>query len=200
MHPLTHFRWTRLPRPVLLALIVIAACGLAISAVTHVLSFTNYQLDGLPLFFALHAGVFVVGLPMFFIFWEVTHAGSVFDPPENSIMKRRRFSFMKLEFAGCPRWLRWLGLILYIYLIPVFVITFLECFGHGGEKFASPPAFVWRYFSVGWMYAYFASMAGLITAYRLDMTKLIGRCVNGHLFVTGDGVCRMCGGPRSPWA
>lgn len=133
-------------------LMVLAGCGLALSVVVHGLAFAGVSPWGGRLFWALHAGVFVVWAPAMIAFRQMNRGVP-------------RKDFWKVALAGCPVWMRRACHVLFCYAIVNFVVCLVvasldesEPRRDGGGE-VEPDAM--RLFSGHWMVFYAAAFAVL---------------------------------------
>ena len=166
----------------LLPLMVYAACGLALSLVVHLLSFFGIQFGGMPLFIALHIGIFPLWIPVVLISMRMSGG-----------MNRR--GFWKDALSGCPSWMKYMTYGFLIYAVVNFAIFIILTSLHPPPKQISgaPPAVVLHGFSGHWMAFYSAGLAILTTAYRRGLSNLQRRCPFGHTVGWSDRFCPTCG-------
>jgi len=169
--------------------IVYAAAGLALSVAVHVLTFTNFQPPE-QLFFALHAGIFPLWIPVVFIAMKLTQGMRLTANPFD-------FTAMNIMFSGCPPWVRYMTYGVFAYAIINFVIFFaLSVSGNiAGVKGGAPPSAVWHGFSGHWMVFYSAGLATLLTARHRGIANLQNKCRNNHPVGFNDKFCPTCGLP-----
>jgi hypothetical protein len=135
-------------RPLLWPLIVLSAAGLGTSLWVHLAAIAGQKVAPEPLFWILHAGIFVVFLPAVLVArgrLGITH----------------HKDFWKLVLRGAPAWMKYTvyGLLGYA------VVSSLLFMNQTSEPlFAATTVGQWRVFSSGWMAFYSASLAILYAA------------------------------------
>lgn len=161
---------------------ICAACGLAISLVSHVLSIFGYTPGGQTLFFALHIGIFPIFGFMALLYgqrmWATTDRRAAED----------------LMLSGCPHWMRLVirGLTIYTGVNFVIFIVLTMMRGTHNASDGVPPE-VWRGFSGHWMLFYAVPLAALVTVYNKGVANLQPKCPLGHNVGLSDKFCPTCG-------
>ncbi|WP_197086770.1 hypothetical protein [Bradyrhizobium sp. LTSPM299] len=166
----------------LFPLIVYATCGLALSLVAHILSMFGVEL-GMPVFVALHVGIFPLWIPVVLLSMRMTGGGT------------NRKDFWKVALSGCPAWMKYMTYGFFIYAAVNFAIFFVLVSLHPPPKQVggAPPSVVLHGFSGHWMAFYSAGLAILVTAYRRGLSNLQRRCPFGHNVGWSDRFCPACG-------
>jgi hypothetical protein len=106
--------------------LVVAAVGLGLSTVAHVVSLCGLTLPGGRTVFALHIGIFIVWMPVVLIAARAT-----------SNVPRREI--WKVLLLGCPRWMRLAVYVLFTYALLNFVIFAVLTTGKPPPLGAAPP-------------------------------------------------------------
>lgn len=165
-------------RNLLLGLMVYAAAGLVLSLAAHLLSYAGHQPGGNALFFALHAGIFPLWIPVVYISRRMTQGAPGKD-------------FWRIVTSGCPSWMKYMTYGFFGYAI----INFLLFMGSGSNYHGTGPLpiAVWRGFSGHWMVFYSAGLALLTTAYNRGISNLERHCPNGRAISYGAKFCSSCG-------
>jgi hypothetical protein len=187
----------RLMKMLLVPLMGCALIGLVLSLSVHLSSLAGSLFEGipqglaalrlaptelLPLFFALHAGIFLVWTPMILVLLNLSNNGALIKS-RKSMDLTSPFRSSMVIFSGCPAWMKYLIKGLYFYFWPNFLGCVLFLMGHGKQ----PATWVggWIFFSAGWMLGYAAGLAMLITIYRQGISPL-------ERYIAGDA-------SSSPW-
>jgi len=143
----------------LLFLTIYAAAGLVLSLSVHLLAFAGQQPGGTGLFFALHAGIFPLWLPVVLIGRKLTS-----DAPKKD--------FWKLATAESPAWMKYMVFAFFAYAIVNFVLFIKDVPTKKGQNPGPPPPAVWRGFSGHWMAFYSAGLVVAASAYRRSKQAL----------------------------
>jgi hypothetical protein len=167
---------------VLTPFMYLAALGLILSVMVHVLS-----LFGLPSPFGgtswfLHVGIFVVWLPTVLV--------------ANTLVKDfKQRDFWKAALRACPKWMKYLTYFFFGYAIFNFALfIIMDVSGGSGKGGGSgTPSNVYRGFSGHWMAFYCVAMAILYSAIHVREHDEARRCPNGHRVGPSAKFCEECG-------
>jgi hypothetical protein len=194
-------------KPLLLPLIVYAACGLALSIAVHFFSFLGLQIGGKALFFSLHIGIFPMWIPVALLSMKLVGGPWGYG---------RRSYHWEFMLPGCPAWMRFMTRAFYYYAFINFAIFIFWVFSTNPAKLpglnaigsANFPSMVWRGFSGHWMLFYSIGLARFTTVYTRGLRDVEQKCLNGHNASLGDTFCSRCGAAiinpaklpyRGPW-
>lgn len=168
-------------KAILYPIMILAACGLALSVMAHGMAMAGLPMPGGKLVWALHAGVFVVWISTLLI----------------SLGKMRHVSrkdFWKVALAGCPAWMRGAVYLLFAYAIFNFAVFMAKTERQPNQKHSGDaPASVVSAFSGHWMLFYGAAFAILYSRIRAPRLYRERRCPQGHLVSPIDRFCSKCG-------
>jgi hypothetical protein len=182
----------------LLLLMAYAAVGLVLSVVVHLLALFGFQSGGpggTILFFALHAGIFPLWIPVCLIAMKMMKGTRVGVGSWWGWSGSSGWSAWNHMLSGCPPWMKSMTIGFLIYAVVNFAIFFVLTAPRGRQISGEPPAAVWRGFSGHWMAFYSAGLAILTSAYRKGLSNLEPKCPNGHSIGIGDKFCPTCGTP-----
>jgi hypothetical protein len=169
----------KLMRALLIPFFLLAALGLALSVVAHVLALLGQTPPGGSLVMGLHAGIFVVWIPTILISLRLTKGSN-------------RKDFWKIAMSGCPEWVRYAFYALFAYAIFNFILFFTSSHAashHGGEV---TPELI-RGFSGHWMVFYAAACATMYSAINNPNLFKERKCSGGHTVSMTDQFCPTCG-------
>ena len=160
----------------------LAALGLVLSIIVHVLA-----LFGMPSPFGespwgLHIGIFVVWLPAILA--------------ANRLVKDfKQKDHWKAALRACPKWMKNLTYFFFGYAILNFAIfIILDFTGKGSARtHGNTPSDIFRGFSGHWMVFYCAAMAILYSAIHVEEHDETRRCLNGHPVSPSANFCEHCG-------
>ena len=191
---LTDF-WSRLPPPrlrielseermkiILTPFMYLAAIGLILSIIVHVLSLIGMASPLGENSWGLHIGIFVVWLPTVLV--------------ANRMVKEfKQKDFWKAALRACPKWMKNLTYFFFGYAILNFVIfIILNVTGAtSGINEGNTPTNVFRGFSGHWMVFYCVAMATLYSAIHVEEHDETRRCFNGHPVSPSAKFCEQCG-------
>lgn len=97
---------------------------------------------------------------------------------------------------GCPKWIKSLTVIFFVYAMVNFAIFFLTTFKQPPRSGSGeiPPSVV-RGFSGHWMAFYSASFAIMYSALKVEEFDRNRRCTSGHIVSPLAQFCEECGQP-----
>jgi hypothetical protein len=171
-------------RLILAPFIGLAALGLILSVAAHLAAVIGLPIPFGKAVWGLHIGIFVVWLPTVLV-------GIRFMRGANSK------DYWKVALAGCPRWMRTTGYILFGYAILNFIVFFVMTSAHPQPTGDAPPEVV-RGFSGHWMVFYGAAFATLYSASVIGYSGMDRKCPNGHRANVTAKFCEECGAPLGP--
>ena len=160
----------------------LAALGLVLSAIVHVISLLGMTSAFGQTSWILHIGIFVVWLPTIFV---ISKKGQDF----------KQMDFWRAAFRACPKWMIYMTYILFGYAIFNFIVFSASGFPGGGTT-GSPgnaPTDVFRGFSGHWMAFYSAALAALYSAIHVEEYDGARRCPFGHPVSPDARFCEVCG-------
>jgi hypothetical protein len=166
-------------RIVLYPFMLLAAVGLALSVVAHVMAFAGFEFPGGKLVWTLHIGIFVVWIPTVLVSIRTTRYAS-------------RKDFWKVALSGCPPWMRKALYVLFAYAILNFILFMLTTTNAPHPAGDAPPSVV-RGFSGHWMIFYAAAFATLYSAIHAPRLFRDRKCPNGHAVDPTAHFCPECG-------
>jgi len=160
----------------------LAALGLVLSVIVHVLSLLGMPSPFGETSWVLHMGIFVVWLPTVLIATKLVKDFKYRD-------------FWKAALRGCPKWMKNLTYFFFGYEILNFAIFFISDFAAGGSARGegNTPSNVFRGFSGHWMAFYCVAMATLYSAIHVEEHDETRRCLNGHPVSPSAKFCEQCG-------
>jgi Protein of unknown function (DUF3592) len=167
--------------PFLWVFLTLSGVGFLLSLSANIGSLMGRRVLPGAFFFILHAGVFAVWFPAFFV-------------AKKKVGNTHRKDFWKLVLRGAPDWMRYSLYTVFFYGFVGFFISVANARAGGSQLEFLP----WRQFSTVWMIFYAAAFAIL---YASSFEPYIGeRCINGHPVLPGASFCTQCGQPvrRSP--
>jgi hypothetical protein len=161
-------RWAR---PFVALFMGASIVGLVLSLYVHINALMGHSLP--DVFWALHAGIFVVWFPAVMV--ASRRAG-----------KKRDRDMWKMILDGAPVWMRYVLYALFVYPFLGLVLSMVSASGKpsGMENPAQ-----WRGFSQAWLLFYFAAFAIFYAALK-DARP---HCVNGHVVSPETVSCPRCG-------
>jgi hypothetical protein len=160
----------------------LAALGLVLSIIVHVLSLLGIPSPLGENSWGLHIGIFIVWLPTVLV--------------ANKLVKDfKQKDFWKAAFRACPKWMKNLTYFFFGYAILNFVIFLISDFVSGGsaKDQGNTPSNVFRGFSGHWMAFYCVAMATLYSAIHIEKHDETRRCLNGHPVSPSALFCEQCG-------
>ncbi len=131
---------------------ILAGVGLVLSIAVHLCALVDVAIFG-EYVWLLHVGLFIVGLPAVLYSMKLTKFS-------------KRADFWKAALRGCPRWMRTMTAVFFVYAIFNFSIFFLS--GVTSSHLSPPPLDAVKGFSGHWMAFYAGALAILTSASRLD--------------------------------
>jgi hypothetical protein len=138
---------------VLLLSIIYAAIGLVLSLIMHLLSFAGFQSADIGGFFwALHAGLFPLWLPVGLAATKMTRRASDKD-------------FWEATLSGCPAWMRYITYGIFAYALVIMFLISIYMVIVGADAPGSGLLGL-RVFSAVWMFFYGVGLATLTSAFR----------------------------------
>jgi hypothetical protein len=160
----------------------LAALGLALSVMVHVLSLLGISFLLGDFSWVLHVGIFIVWLPAVLV---ANRVGKDF----------RQKDFWKAALRACPKWMKNLAYFFFGYAILNFALFFISDVPGGGLGSAgnSSPANIFRGFSGHWMAFYAVAMAILYSAIHVAEHDQVRRCAKGHPVSPSAMFCEECG-------
>jgi hypothetical protein len=166
---------------ILYPLMVLSACGLALSVAVHCIALTGVAIPGGKLVWGIHIGIFIVWIPTILISIQTTRFAN-------------RKDFWKVALAGCPTWMRSAGYILFGYAILNFIIFIATTFGQPKQQETedAPPSVI-RGFSGHWMIFYGAAFAVLYSRIYAPELYRKRKCPKGHTASPTSRFCSECG-------
>jgi hypothetical protein len=164
---------------VLYPFMLLAAVGLALSVVAHVMALAGIELPGGQLVWTLHIGIFVVWIPTVLVSIRTTRHAN-------------RKDFWKVALSGCPAWMRKAFYVLFAYAILNFILFMLTT-TNGRQPAGDAPPSVVRGFSGHWMIFYGAAFATLYSAIHAPHLFRDRKCPNGHAVGPVVHFCPECG-------
>jgi hypothetical protein len=167
---------------ILVPFMLLAAVGLVLSLIVHVLALLGMPSPFGELSWLLHVGIFVVWLPTVIV--------------SNTLVKDfKQKDFWKAALRACPQWMKSLTGLFLTYAIINFILFMIFDIGGGdssGSENGTPPS-VLRGFSGHWMAFYSAAMAVLYSAIHVKEHDDVRRCPNGHPVPPAAKFCEECG-------
>ena len=160
----------------------LAALGLILSVIVHVLSLLGIQSPLGEKSWSLHIGIFIVWLPTVLV--------------ANKLVKDfKQKDFWKAALRACPKWMKNLTYLFFGYAILNFVIFLILDFASGGsaKNQGNTPSNVFRGFSGHWMAFYCVAMATQYSAIHIEEYDETRRCLNGHPVSPSVNFCEQCG-------
>jgi len=161
----------------------LAAMGLVLSVIVHVLSFLGLPSPLGEYSWGLHVGIFVVWLPTVLV-------------ANNMVKDFKQKDFWKAALRACPKWMKNLTYFFFGYAFLNFVIFIIsDAAGgvSGKSEGSSTPTNVFRGFSGHWMVFYCVAMATLYSAIHVEEHDETRRCSNGHPVSPSAKFCEQCG-------
>jgi hypothetical protein len=148
----------------------LAALGLVLSVIVHVLSLFGISSPFGETSWVLHTGIFVVWLPTILV-------------ANRMVRDFRQKDFWKVALRACPQWMKNLTYFFLGYAILNFALFFISDFtaGDSAKHAGNTAPNVLRGFSGHWMVFYCVAMATLYSAIHVEEHDKIRRCLNGHL-------------------
>jgi len=165
---------------VLYPLMVLAACGLALSIAAHCMALAGVPIPGGKLVWGLHIGIFVVWIPTVLTSMQTTRYAN-------------RKDFWKVALAGCPVWMRRAGYLLFGYAILNFIVCFANTASQPKQHTGDAPPSVIRGFSGHWMIFYGAAFAVLYSRIHAPELYRERKCPLGHTASPTARFCSECG-------
>jgi hypothetical protein len=169
--------------------IALAGIGLVLSLIIHVLVHFRYDLLGDITFFAMHAGVFVVGLPAVLALMR----GGTFRV-QMSVSPRAGWQAFQQMTRGSPKWMQRMTAGFFIYVFANFVLSAAVENALKWNQLPKSPAMAWV-FSSFWMAFYSAALTILYSTLRTRNAPL--KCPAGHVVSPIDQFCPECGAALS---
>jgi hypothetical protein len=164
---------------ILYPFMLLAAAGLALSVIAHVLAIAGIELPGGQLVWSLHMGIFVVWIPTVLVSMRATRHVSQKD-------------YWKVAFSGCPVWMKRTLYGLFGYAIFNFIL-FMFLSNDGPRPTGDAPASVIRGFSGHWMIFYGAAFGTLYSVIHAPHLFRDRKCPSGHVVVPSANFCPECG-------
>lgn len=165
---------------VLYQLMVLAACGLALSFGAHCMALAGATIPGGNLVWGLHIGIFVVGIPMVLVALQISRFTNQKD-------------MWKVALAGCPSWMRRAFYFLFAYSILNFVLFMITTGSQSKTELGEVPLSVVRGFSGHWMIFYGAAFAVLYSRIHAPQLYCARKCPQGHAVSLTARFCSECG-------
>lgn len=168
-------------RIILYPIMVLAACGLALSITAHCMALAGVPIPGGRLVWGLHIGIFAVWLPTVLASMKMTRHAS-------------RKDVWKIALAGCPVWMRRAGYVLFGYAILNFIVFMATTASQPKQQQSgdTPPSIV-RGFSGHWMIFYGAAFAVLYSRIHAPGLYRERKCPQGHTSAPAARFCSECG-------
>lgn len=160
----------------------LAALGLLLSIIVHVLSLLGMPSPLGENSWGLHIGIFIVWLPTVLV--------------ANKLVKDfKQEDFWKAALRACPQWMKNLTYFFFGYAILNFVIFMISDFvsGSSAKGQGNTTSNVFRGFSGHWMAFYCVAMATLYSAIHIGEHDETRRCLNGHPVSPSASFCEQCG-------
>lgn len=153
----------------------LAGCGFLLGLAVHGLALAGVTIPGGSLVFALHAGVFVVGLPAMDFAVSFPRRRNKLIPDDCALWMRRTLYF----------------LIGYAVLNLIFVLVVFKVISPQKSPTNSP----WplRAFSSYWMLFYGIFFAQFHSRLQIVQQERERRCPGGHVVPAGNRACPTCG-------
>ncbi|HEY0503406.1 MAG TPA: hypothetical protein VGD42_07915 [Lysobacter sp.] len=163
----------------LIPFLALAVLGLACSLVVHVMALAGVVPPGGDAVYVLHMGVFVVWIPTALVATRLNQG-------------RRGFASWRQMLAGCPVWMRYAAVVLFVYsLISFFLAMRGMSASQGPVQEPSPQTL--RAFSGHWMLFYGLGFCVLFAAFRNPWMLRTAKCASGHKVMYTDRFCPTCG-------
>jgi hypothetical protein len=163
----------------------LAALGLVVSIIVHVLAHLGYAPFGASTF-VLHVGIFVVWIPAVL---SVMRSGVL--RIYTSMNPRAGWRSWKQIVRGSPRWMQWMTAGFFIYGFANFFLFIALGLPAGSPRDNTfSPTLLWG-FSGHWMIFYSAALTIMYSAVKTNGAPL--RCPAGHLVSPMDSFCPECG-------
>ncbi|HZO47191.1 MAG TPA: hypothetical protein VFB68_14955 [Xanthobacteraceae bacterium] len=188
---------SKITKLLLQLLMFFAACGFVVSLALHLLAWAGLQPSGNAWLLGMMLGLFPVMIPGILVSIKLTQG----------LGWRQQWEF---TISGCPTWMRYVHIGLYVYAIvnfvAVFTFPFLALFAFPSliplldsaakQDFDDPPRIIWILFSSFAMSMYFSQITLAMTLRRRGLQP---RCPNGHAVAIADKFCRTCGALIPPF-
>ena len=183
-------------RRILTPFLALSALGFIASAIVHILALAGLTLpigDGV---FVLHVGIFAVWFPAVIAAMRLGRGAD----RGGWLAFGSSFDRWKAMLAGCPDWMRYALVVLFVYAFANFFLG-MRNLPHGAShkwvisstSNAEAPALTVRLFSGHWLVFYGAAFAILYSAWRRPALLGTPTCANGHKALPTDNFCPACG-------
>ncbi len=167
-------------KALLFPIMLIAACGLALSFAVHCMSLTGVIALDRKLIWGLGIGVFIVWVPTVILASEMTkHAN--------------RKDFWKIALAGCPLWMQRGFKVIFGYAILNFVLFAAATIGQPKVKSETISAAEVRGFSGHLMIFYGVAFMVLYSRIHAPQLYRERKCPKGHSSAPAARFCSECG-------
>ena len=160
--------------------VLLAAIGLVLSFIVHVMALLGLPAPFGQATFSLHVGILIVWIPTILVGMKMTK-------------DFKRKDFWKAMLRGCPNWMKYMTYGLFIYAAINFIIFFYlappKCRPFDPQEYPT----VFCGFSGHWMAFYSAEMASLYSAIKVIKLDPLRRCPDGHPVSPSAKYCDECG-------
>jgi hypothetical protein len=163
----------------LIPFMLLAAMGFLLSVSAHILSLLGIQVPGGNAVMGLHIGIFAVWLPAVLVSRPVAKFGN-------------RWGSLKILLGGCPRWMIYGVMALFIYAIVNFLVFMGNAPNQSHLDAGWPPSVV-RGFSGHWMLFYAAAFSILYSRIHAPQLFAPRKCPAGHTSSPSARFCPECG-------
>lgn len=164
----------------------LAVIGLALSVVAHLAAVFGFSQPLGEAVMGLHVGIFVVWLPAVMV-------------ANRLVADFKRKDFWTAALRGCPRWMRAVTFVIFVYAFLNFFLFLGNQPPRGKSQKADAPEVV-RGFSGHWMAFYSAGAALLYSGLKVRQMDPARRCPKGHPVSASATYCEKCGAEIEPAA
>jgi hypothetical protein len=160
---------------------VLAAAGLAVSLIAHVMAIAGMAFADGRLAMLLYAGIVLVWIPTVLILTRTARNASGRD-------------FWKIALSGCPGWMKRTLYIVFGYAVLNFIL-FMATSANVRHPIGDAPLSVVRGFSAYWLAFYGPAFCVLHSALHAPDSFRQRKCAFGHSVNASARFCPECGSP-----